>query len=68
MQVLFDPATRDFGPGGPFADLDREMVDAVDVLAATALISPMSARAAKSDIATGQKEVRGAEQRYLRAV
>jgi len=68
MQVLFSPATSDFGPDDQWNDGDPEMADAVDVLVATALISPAAARAAKSDIVAGQTAAGRDGGRYLRAV
>lgn len=68
MEVLFAPSTRDFGPDTQFGDADPEMVDAVDVLAATALISPAVAKAAKSDIVAGQAVTGRVGGQYLRAV
>ncbi len=68
MQVLFAPVNRDFGPGDGLDPKDRELLDAVDVLAATQLISPTVARAARVDIGTGQGVDREDGSQRLRAV
>lgn len=68
MQVLFGPMTRDFGPEGNGEVTDWEMLDAVDVLAATQLISPSVARTTKTLISPGQDGYREEVRPRLRAV
>ncbi|WP_422557710.1 hypothetical protein [Gordonia sp. (in: high G+C Gram-positive bacteria)] len=68
MQVLFDPMSRDFGPSREVGGPDRELLDAVTVLAATQLISPSVAQTAKSRIDTGQSAEWAIARPHLRAV
>lgn len=56
MQVLFEPVTRDFGPGRGDAEGLDGLLAAVAVLTDTALISAETARSARADILAGQSE------------
>ncbi len=68
MQVLFSPATRDFGPESQWAETDDDLLDAIDVFVDTALISRAAARAARSDIAARQTGFTERSHGRLRAV
>ena len=68
MQVFFAPATRGFDPGEDPEGAVRDLHDAVDVLAATALISPTVAKVARRDIDAGGGAARSAGRGFLRAV
>ncbi len=68
MQVLFRPATRDFGPGERDREAVGRLLDAVDVLTDTALISEEMAQSARSDIFAGQNVDLGSGPRLRRVV
>lgn len=68
MTIIFSPSTRDYGPEGWLDDGVDDLVEAIDVLTATAMISPAAARTAISDIEAGQQAFLADPWPRLRAV